>query len=220
LKEKSFMGAPRDLLVCGASLVFVLAVFGCCKKNDDIAVYRIEKPTATSSGAMSMASEQHDSMEPMPGDMGGSMLQDTPDEQSSKYGWVVPSIWNVMPASGMRLASFSFEASDKSLVDVSVVVLSGDAGGLTSNINRWRGQIGLDALSDADVNGVITPLETPVGSVQMCVFSNTATKQGVVAGILTDDQESWFFKASGSDSAASECRASFIEFLESLRKNP
>ena len=46
----------------------------------------------------------------------------------------------------MRLASFEVPYSTGS-GDLSIMELSGSGGGLEANVNRWRGQIGLDPVS-------------------------------------------------------------------------
>ncbi|HKP95962.1 MAG TPA: hypothetical protein VJ385_09425 [Fibrobacteria bacterium] len=71
-----------------------------------------------------------------------------------KVTWELPESWLVKDsANAMRIGSFA--ASDPSLahmgepdpraVDVSVVQLAGDAGGLKANIQRWMGQVGIKA---------------------------------------------------------------------------
>lgn len=61
----------------------------------------------------------------------------------------LPEGWTRGPGGGMRLASFGI--SGKSELDGSITQLSGDGGGAVANVNRWRGQVGLGPLSDADV---------------------------------------------------------------------
>jgi hypothetical protein len=187
-------------------------ISGCGKKDEQIAVYRIEKPADSMSMPvmapdMSMPSTPFASPTATAG-------------QASKYTWDVPTEWKTVPASGMRLASFSWESSDKSLVDISVVVLNGDAGGLAANINRWRGQIGLTELSEAEVTAAIVMVDSSAGPIKTCAFSSSETLQGLAAGILMDGEDSWFFKMSGSQTAVTENQPRFTRFLESLRKSP
>jgi len=71
-----------------------------------------------------------------------------------KVTWTLPVGWVVKDsANGMRIGSFGAPDPglentgelDPKAVDVSVVQLAGDAGGLKANIQRWMGQIGLKA---------------------------------------------------------------------------
>lgn len=210
------MRLPSFVSHCGVPVLSLCLLSGCGKKSDEIAVYRVEKPAAQT--VMPMATAADPSSMPM-SSAPFAATESTSATQPAKYAWDVPSEWKTLPASGMRAASFSFETTDKSVLDISVVVLSGDAGGLTANINRWRGQIGLADLSDTEVAAGIKELDTAAGSVKTCAFSNPATKQGIAAGILSDEEGAWFFKMSGSDTAVNEGSASFARFLGSLRKN-
>jgi hypothetical protein len=95
----------------------------------------------------------------MAGGMGGGMAM--PPMNASpvdiKVTWTLPESWQVKDsANAMRIGSFA--AMDPSLanmgevdphaVDVSVVQLAGDAGGLKANLTRWMGQIGLKATTE------------------------------------------------------------------------
>ncbi len=74
-----------------------------------------------------------------------------------KVTWKLPETWQVKDsANAMRIGSFA--APDPALantgdrdpqaVDISVVQLAGDAGGLKANILRWMGQVGIKATPD------------------------------------------------------------------------
>ncbi|MDB5103660.1 MAG: hypothetical protein JWP91_1349 [Fibrobacteres bacterium] len=87
-----------------------------------------------------------------PGGMGAGMPGMNTSPVDIKVTWKLPEGWVIKDsASAMRIGSFA--AQDPSLantgeldpnaVDVSVVQLAGDAGGLEANINRWMGQVGL-----------------------------------------------------------------------------
>src|SRR5260370_18840650 len=55
--------------------------------------------------------------------------------------WRVPPDWKEQPLSEMRLASFKAEGANGESADISISSFPGDAGGLESNVNRWRGQV-------------------------------------------------------------------------------
>jgi hypothetical protein len=71
-----------------------------------------------------------------------------------KVTWTLPGNWMIKDsANGMRIGSFA--VGDPSLmntgevdpkaIDISVVQLAGDAGGLQANIQRWMGQVSIKA---------------------------------------------------------------------------
>ena len=53
--------------------------------------------------------------------------------------------------SPMRVASFGISQDGKQ-ADVSVIPLGGMAGTDPANVNRWRGQVGLGPLAEAEVS--------------------------------------------------------------------
>ncbi|MEZ5976093.1 MAG: hypothetical protein R3E96_15000 [Planctomycetota bacterium] len=60
---------------------------------------------------------------------------------------VAPPEWKVKDPGSVRL--YSYEVGDGG--DLSVMFLPGEAGGVPMNINRWRGQVGLDAAPEAEL---------------------------------------------------------------------
>lgn len=69
---------------------------------------------------------------------------------STSIAWTLPDGWEELPPTAMRLGNFAAPGG----VDCSITTLSGSAGGLHSNVNRWRGQMGLDELSAADIDAL------------------------------------------------------------------
>ncbi len=76
--------------------------------------------------------------------------------------WTTPAGWDEEPASGMRAATFVIGEGDEKL-ECSVIPLPAPGGAASSdeylldNVNRWRKQLGLSALTTA---GMKTALET------------------------------------------------------------
>src|SRR5258708_34916542 len=65
--------------------------------------------------------------------------------------WKVPEGWQTKPPSSMRVGSFLAKASNGLAVDISVVPLSGEAGGGFADINHWRGESKLFSISLAEL---------------------------------------------------------------------
>src|SRR5688572_18194483 len=70
-------------------------------------------------------------------------------QSQSRLTWTAPSTWKAQAPTAMRLASFAIPTKAGKDLDFSVVMLSGEAGGLLANVNRWRGQIQLPPLTQA-----------------------------------------------------------------------
>ena len=65
--------------------------------------------------------------------------------------WTLPENWVQKAGSGMRYATIEIP-TDEAPLEISVMALPMQAGsGLLSNVNRWRGQIGLAPISQTDL---------------------------------------------------------------------
>ena len=73
-----------------------------------------------------------------------------------QFIWVKPDAWTEQKASAMRMASFATPNNG----DVSV---SSARGNLLANVNRWRGQVGLEPQSEAEMLGEIKKISSAVG---------------------------------------------------------
>ncbi len=61
--------------------------------------------------------------------------------------WEVPAGWVELAPTQMRMVNL--KVGDEG--ECYLTILGGDGGGITGNVNRWRGQIGLGELSDSEV---------------------------------------------------------------------
>ena len=84
----------------------------------------------------------------------------------------MPDGWKPASAGSMRIASF-LVPTDAGDGDLSVVRLGGGAGGFVPNINRWRGQIGLDAADEASIMAAAVDGKAPVGAFQALKLVNS-----------------------------------------------
>jgi hypothetical protein len=128
--------------------------------------------------------------------------------------WETPEGWTEVPPSSMRYASFSARAEDGK-IDISIVTFPGDGGSDADNINRWRGQIGLDPIDANAVTSEVAPLKTADTT-----FSTTdiaADKTRTIAAWTRRDGRVWFFKATGPNAAVEKEKPNFVKFIESVR---
>ena len=65
----------------------------------------------------------------------------------------VPVSWQELPGQGMRVVSYTIEGTE---IDFYAIKLG--MGDLTSNVNRWRGQIGLAEASAEAIAACVKPL--------------------------------------------------------------
>jgi hypothetical protein len=123
----------------------------------------------------------------------------------------LPDGWTEKPASGMRMASYAIAGTS---IDFYLTSLA--MGDVPSNVNRWRGQVGLPGSSAAEIANEVQSFEVdghPVGYIEIY---NEEGGQGIIAAIVDLSPKYWYFTAKGSvdelKAKASEIRA----FLESI----
>lgn len=132
--------------------------------------------------------------------------------------WVLPEEWtSELNQGGMRYATLRPKGSEK--VDVSVVPLGGVAGGELANVNRWRGQIGLEPITDKERVALRMQIRSQAGPVTVFDLSNPKNPTGrMVVGILsTQAGDTWFLKMVGEHEPAAKAKPAFLKLLESLR---
>ena len=129
--------------------------------------------------------------------------------------WTLPKGWTEAQAGGMRLATLKPATPGK--IDVSVVMIPGAAGGELANVNRWRGQIGLQPIDEAARVQSRKEVKSKAGSFSLYDLAGEgAAKQRMIAGLLFVDGKSWFIKMTGDDEPVAATRAEFVKLLESL----
>lgn len=127
--------------------------------------------------------------------------------------WSLPTGWKQIPGSQMRVATL-VPPEGKGKAELSIVQLSGEAGGDLANINRWRGQLGLEPVSS--LAGQTDTVGTAAGKT-LVVDLKGEGGQSMMAAILKDGDASWFFKMAGPSAVVAGLKGDFRTFLRSLR---
>lgn len=145
---------------------------------------------------------------------------DTSGTAAPRLEYKRPGDWQETPPGEMRAASFRVTGADGKQADVSVVPLPGLAGSDLDNVNRWRGQVGVPALSEADLAKVAQPVEVAGQAAslyeQAGANPGSGEKTRILAAITRRDGVAWFFKMTGDDALVVQQKPAFIEFLKSV----
>ena len=128
--------------------------------------------------------------------------------------WEAPDSWETAPRTSVRRASFTAQGSDGP-VDIAVTSFPGDVGGLVSNVNRWRSQIGLPAAVPSALEESIERLTVHGNSATLVRL--TGPQQSTLAAIFEHADQSWFFKMTGPPASVEEQATAFIAFVQSIR---
>ncbi len=132
-------------------------------------------------------------------------------EATSDVRWDTPSGWKPGAASGMRVASFATAGNG----DASIVVLTGEAGGLVANVNRWRGQIGLAAETQDAIAAEAKPGKGSHGDFKW--FRLLGGDQAILAAIIAKPGKSIFVKLTGSRAVLDTNQEKFLTLCRSIR---
>jgi hypothetical protein len=144
----------------------------------------------------------------------------TPDNSGQpSLQYTLPAGWDKKAPSQMRVASFGISQDGKQ-ADVSVIPLAGAAGTDPANVNRWRGQVGLGALPEAEVSKLAEKISVGDQPADLYDLAGTATGSGeaqrILGVILHRDDTAWFFKMTGEAGLVEQQKPAFIAFLKSV----
>ncbi|MCB9062059.1 MAG: hypothetical protein H6622_11105 [Halobacteriovoraceae bacterium] len=148
-----------------------------------------------------------------------SLFQNSiPEENTQTLSWTAPKHWVKGSANGMRIASFNINEKDKK-AEVTIITLSGMAGGLAPNINRWRGQIGLPDVSEQEVKNSISTVDGTLTNYLYQFIENPEKQKGILAAIAKHNGMSLFIKAMGDLSVIKNEEQTFKNFLKTIHEN-
>lgn len=195
----------------------VVFLFTACAR-ESIEVYRAPKEAPAPMAAMPGSGMQMPPGHPeiSPGTVPpGAAAMGSPAGESGDLHWHAPDSWKEKPASSMRVGSYSVPGKDGE-ADMSIVMLAGEAGGILPNIERWRGQVGLGPFgSEKALAAGSSKVKTRAGTVLVVDLAGAGGKR-LLAGILMQGGESWFFKMIGPASTVGAAKPGFLELLDSL----
>lgn len=155
---------------------------------------------------------------PAPGGMAPSMNGEVapPPAPTNPLRWKLPKGWTETAGGGMRFATLNPPGPGK--VELSVVCLPGEAGGELANVNRWRGQIGLEPLDEKALSASRQNVKSKAGTVSVFDFTSQGQAQSrmITGSLTTKDGNTWFLKLMGDAAPVAKARPDFMRYLETL----
>lgn len=130
----------------------------------------------------------------------------------SDFSATLPDGWSENSGSGMRKVSYSIEGSS---VDFYLIVLG--MGDVPSNVNRWRGQVGLSPATPEEILAETQTFSVDGREVNWSEVYNPESGMGIVAAIISNEDAFWFFTAKGSVDELKAHVAEIRKFVESVR---
>jgi hypothetical protein len=183
-------------------ILTVLLPLAGCGEGGNIDRYQ-EAPAATTAAAPPASGQQMPSGHP---------------PLSGDYSWQAPEGWESQPPSSMRIGSYLVPHGDQQ-GDLSVIRLAGTAGGPLNNLNRWRGQLGLEPVAEDATEAAGREVESPVGTFTCWTLVNgEPVNKGMLVGMLFAGDHSLFVKMTGSPELVNAVEEQFTSYLESFTR--
>lgn len=137
-----------------------------------------------------------------------------PAAATSPVKFETPTGWKPGRSGGMRKAAFNITEGDES-GEVTIIDLAKDASPLLPNINRWRGQVGLKEITEAELPKQSEQLKA--GDLEATYVKLIGSKEAILGAIIYRDNLAWFVKYKGSTKLAEQEEARFKQFVQSIR---
>jgi hypothetical protein len=111
--------------------------------------------------------------------------------------------------------SFRVGAGD-SRAEVTVLALGGPTGSSAANVNRWRGQVGLGPISEAQL-AKDPPRQVELAGGKGTYFDLAGPRKRMLLVVLEKGKQKWYFKMLGDADAVGQQKGAFERFVQSVK---
>ena len=193
-------------------LIILISALGLgCKPAPKISTYEVK-----SEGVAKIAEALQESKpSPAPTRMQASPAMQAEAASFGAPQWAtLPANWTANAPNPMRKGSWTITGENDTKAEIAVTVFPGDVGGVTANVNRWRGQLGLSAASEAEINAAA--IHASVGSDvgQKFVLISADQKRMTIALLVPKNNSTWFCKISGDAIVVNTQTEAFLNFFK------
>lgn len=211
----------RTFLRCVIAPATLLALSGCGDR--DISAGLIERELSSSEREFKLAESSTERFRYQTRPAAGGDSSAAGNEGGPKLVYDTPEGWSDKGASMMRDINFSFGESGEG--ECYVARLPGAGGGLLANVNRWRSQMGAEALTEEQVAAL--PVKPLFGQPARFVTVDGTYSPGMgstetfadyrlIGLILASDAGAVFVKMTGPKDLVTKNEAAFDLFTQSI----
>lgn len=141
------------------------------------------------------------------------------DKARPQLTYMLPPGWEEAEPNSVSLAAFKIR-NGTAEASVSITPLPNLAGREALVVNMWREQAGLPPVDDAELAKTLFPVKVGDESGQM--FEVLGAKEGgaplrIVTAFVHEADASWFYKLAGEEALVTAQKATFVEFLKTVR---
>lgn len=198
-------------------LALILAPVACLGPGDEV---QLDPPgdavTAPLHASRNLSAAQRFGKEPI-----GRAEADPLTDPRSTFLYDLPQGWTELEPAGMRMVNL--QPAGQADAECYLSMLGGDGGGLAANLNRWRDQMGLDPLTETEVDALPT-VELIGGRAHLVdlrgdftgMGGDPMTGWGMLGAVLSTPQVTLFVKMTGPANLVDTERDAFLGFVASL----
>lgn len=155
------------------------------------------------------------------GGMPGRVTSEQPPKpRAGGPKWSAPSGWKEIDGGQFLFAKFVIAGEGDAKAAVNVSMSPGDAGGLIANLNRWRGQLGLGAWTQADIDKNVKEIDVAGGKgtfVELSGTDSSTEKPATTLGMkVVRNGNTWFYKLMGEPNLVAAQKENFIQFVKGV----
>ena len=207
----------RPLLPAFACALGALSLAAC--RKDEIVTYRVIQDPAPAAQPAPPPAGQARTMpgSSRPGPQAPMANTAVTTAHGPGLAWTTPSDWSAGPDRPMRKATLLIpgEAGGPG-AELAITAFPGDVGGNLANVNRWRQQLSLPPIGEAELGGALQHMD--VGALHLDVVELVGGNgQRVLGAIVPHAGATWFFKVTGPDALVAANKDAFLAFLRTVR---
>jgi hypothetical protein len=141
-------------------------------------------------------------------------------KNAGKIHWDVRPEWKAVPPGEFAMNEYEISANPPLKLSVSQVRLMGSPMvTLLENVNRWRRQLTLPPIAEADLNSALTPGDAdgrPVFSVDLSTPAGAPEAKRTLAALVFEPGNAYAFKVMGPAAAVAASKADFDKVIASI----
>lgn len=150
-------------------------------------------------------------------DIGGMDNSAGPISHEGQPNWQVPAGWTEVSGGQFLIAKFTIAGDNSANAAVNVSSATGVGGGLSANVNRWRGQLGMQPIDSPST----TSLTINGGAAQIVDLTGTDARTGkpseILAVIVTEPNATWSYKLMGDPKIVAAQKDAFTKFVQGVK---
>ena len=145
-----------------------------------------------------------------PGSMAGASAPgDNPLHWTTPSGWVESQATNPSRLASMSVVDGAYRA------EVTITRFPGAVGGMLANVNRWRGQIGLQPVADL-AQQPIEGIEIDGVSAQLLEIHAAGAAQRLLIVLIPREDFTYFVKMTGDEALVAKQHSTFVQFARGI----